>query len=56
MLNNLYLPMERKAKIEFIPHSLGKMKGDLSRKEIYCDRLILQEDFGNNNNKPTKTI
>lgn len=38
MLNNLYQPIEKKEQIEFIPHALGEIKGDLSREEIYSDR------------------
>jgi len=38
MLKNLYQPIERTKEIEFIPHALGKINGDLSREEIYSDR------------------
>lgn len=38
MLNNLYRPIEKSEKIEFTPHALGEIKGDISREEIYSDR------------------
>jgi PTS system nitrogen regulatory IIA component len=38
MSKNVSQEIDKLEKVEFIPHELGRIKGDLSREEIYRDR------------------
>jgi len=38
MSKNITQEMVKSDEVEFIPHALGRIEGNLSREEIYCDR------------------
>jgi len=39
MSNNIDQLVKAKERVEFIPHALGEIKGDISRDEIYHNRF-----------------